>query len=683
MSTTYPTTKQSITNPSSTDTMASPSHSAQHIVENDTIEALQDKVGLDNSSVETTLDYKLTNPSSSNPGHKHTLADGASNVTATYTELNQITGKTLTGSDTKLVTGTEGDAYGDMVWDTNGDAVGLETLVGAGDGVTDDTDTLNSFLTANAGKAVRIPAGNYLVTGTIAIPASTTVYAYGARIFDNSTHKTLVTMLSDSNLFGMEIEGVGNDSYDNDGRGISIIGESLSEKVNIVIRDCDIHDFGGYGIFLEQCTNVQILTTSIQHCGYAGVQTISCEYVNIDKSYIKDIYPGHTGTGNDAYGVAFTQWNDSGSDRSQYCSVTNSWIEDVTGWEGLDTHGGRGIKFENNTIKGCSRGIVLKTAPSSGTADTAASDCIIRGNTIYGGGNLGLYITGLTNLYTTNNIVESNVFIECGEEGGNSIDTGAMYFGYTYNTIISNNMIQRPYGSGIIMRRDNYGFVVSGNLIKESQNTVENQTVGIYVYVNNVGLITNNQLYRVDGSVNDYVGELGIYVDADAENNITLGPNKVNFTVPMSISDERVDYGKLSTPRARAFAAVNQENLVNTTPTKVTLGTEDYDIGDNFTSSSFTAPITGYYKIKGSVTFLNVVADKLYVGQIYKATASIKDDYVHASLAQSLTSKPEITTYLTAGDVISLYATSYSGDNTVDITLGSKYTSLEVEFIGD
>jgi hypothetical protein len=48
-----------LTNPSSGDSLNSPSHSGQHADANDAIEALQAKVGVDSSAVTTSLDYKL------------------------------------------------------------------------------------------------------------------------------------------------------------------------------------------------------------------------------------------------------------------------------------------------------------------------------------------------------------------------------------------------------------------------------------------------------------------------------------------------------------------------------------------------------------------------------------------------------------------------------------------------
>jgi len=61
MSTNFPTSLDSLTNPSGTDSMSSPSHAGQHTDANDAIEALQAKVGADSSAVTTSHDYKIGN----------------------------------------------------------------------------------------------------------------------------------------------------------------------------------------------------------------------------------------------------------------------------------------------------------------------------------------------------------------------------------------------------------------------------------------------------------------------------------------------------------------------------------------------------------------------------------------------------------------------------------------------
>ena len=72
----------------------SPSHVTHHTNEDTLIEAIQTKLGIDSSAVATSIDYLLKNTSSSNPGHKHTLANGATDVTATAAELNYVGGVT-------------------------------------------------------------------------------------------------------------------------------------------------------------------------------------------------------------------------------------------------------------------------------------------------------------------------------------------------------------------------------------------------------------------------------------------------------------------------------------------------------------------------------------------------------------------------------------------------------------
>lgn len=59
MATNFPTSLDALTNPLSTDALTSPSHADQHADANDAIEALQAKVGVNSSSVATSLDYKV------------------------------------------------------------------------------------------------------------------------------------------------------------------------------------------------------------------------------------------------------------------------------------------------------------------------------------------------------------------------------------------------------------------------------------------------------------------------------------------------------------------------------------------------------------------------------------------------------------------------------------------------
>jgi hypothetical protein len=61
MATNFPTSLDALTNPASSDSLSSPSHSSQHANVNDAVEALQAKVGVDGSAVTSSHDYKLAN----------------------------------------------------------------------------------------------------------------------------------------------------------------------------------------------------------------------------------------------------------------------------------------------------------------------------------------------------------------------------------------------------------------------------------------------------------------------------------------------------------------------------------------------------------------------------------------------------------------------------------------------
>ncbi len=104
MATTFPTTLQDLdaTRGTALQPLNNPSHVTHHTKEDDTAEALQAKVGVDSSAVATSLDYLLKNTASTDPGHKHTAANGASDKTfpsgtiVGSTDTQTLTNKTLT-----------------------------------------------------------------------------------------------------------------------------------------------------------------------------------------------------------------------------------------------------------------------------------------------------------------------------------------------------------------------------------------------------------------------------------------------------------------------------------------------------------------------------------------------------------------------------------------------------------
>ena len=61
MTTNFPTGLDALSNPTTSSALNNPSHAGQHSNANDAIEALQIKVGVDSSTVPSSLDYKVAN----------------------------------------------------------------------------------------------------------------------------------------------------------------------------------------------------------------------------------------------------------------------------------------------------------------------------------------------------------------------------------------------------------------------------------------------------------------------------------------------------------------------------------------------------------------------------------------------------------------------------------------------
>ena len=68
MATSFPSNLDSLVNPSATNPLSNPSHSDQHINANDAIEALETKVGVNNSTDPNSLDYKISQLEESGSG---------------------------------------------------------------------------------------------------------------------------------------------------------------------------------------------------------------------------------------------------------------------------------------------------------------------------------------------------------------------------------------------------------------------------------------------------------------------------------------------------------------------------------------------------------------------------------------------------------------------------------------
>ena len=109
MTTNFPSSVDAFTNPTSGDTLDNPPHDQQHADINDAMEAVQTKIGVDNSAVTTSLDYLVRSASpvgavmqfagTSSPDSTWLMCDGTAISRTTYSSLFAVIGTAYGAGD--------------------------------------------------------------------------------------------------------------------------------------------------------------------------------------------------------------------------------------------------------------------------------------------------------------------------------------------------------------------------------------------------------------------------------------------------------------------------------------------------------------------------------------------------------------------------------------------------------
>lgn len=203
----FPTSLDTLTNPTSTDTTAGVDHAAQHTNANDAIEALEAKVGVDNSAVTTSLDYKLKSTSSISPGHKHVLSEITDYAAASdaSTSVKGVTRMSVAPASASIPIAV-GDNDGRVPTQNENDAlVGTSgTAVSSSNKLVDAADVSSA---GASGKIVRLNATAYpagdgsAITGvpsSVKVSQSTTAVS----VTNTTTETDLVSFTVPANTLG-------------------------------------------------------------------------------------------------------------------------------------------------------------------------------------------------------------------------------------------------------------------------------------------------------------------------------------------------------------------------------------------------------------------------------------------------------------------------------------------------
>ena len=115
MATNFPTSLDNLSNPAGSDPVNNPSHAVQHAAVNDAIEALENKVGANGSTVTTSHDYKITQLEAA-------VLAGASGAKSIFQDVRNQSGSSISKATPVYVSGSEG-ASGKLLISVSSNAV--------------------------------------------------------------------------------------------------------------------------------------------------------------------------------------------------------------------------------------------------------------------------------------------------------------------------------------------------------------------------------------------------------------------------------------------------------------------------------------------------------------------------------------------------------------------------------
>jgi hypothetical protein len=147
-------------------------------------------------------------------------------------------------------------------------------------------------------------------------------------------------------------------------------------------------------------------------------------------------------------------------------------------------------------------------------------------------------------------------------------------------------------------------------------------------------------------------------------------PNEINSAlaqISQSVSVQIAAYAA-ARPTFSAHKNATDQTDIATTDTKVTFGTEDWDVGSYFATSTWTPP-AGKYRISATLRFsaTNGVDGEALMVTIYKNGAALKRDVVRRSGTQSHSVRIAAIVEADGNDTFEIYASkSGAGDGTVE-----------------
>lgn len=334
-----------------------------------------------------------------------------------------------------------------------------------------------------SGGVITIPKGAYALSPFTVASAGVTIQGEGP----NSTSFTFATVGSNTNavsitannasIVGIKFIGPSSATFVSNENCIQTNGTFATNQDGLTVLNCEIYNFGSYGITAEYTNNITISDNYIHNVGYGGVFFRSCITGWIQNNRISNITPGLSAN---MYGITLSHTDSpaptSKTSSTHFCygiNITGNELQNIN-WEGIDAHGAYEVIVNNNKVYNTQKGIAISS--SSGNSNNYAGwQNIISNNVIdarkkdgttgdYMYAGYGININGYSSANVQNQekvIVSENIIF--GKGILNDTNTGSIQAEGVFDALISNNIIDAWAGVGILLGNQTSA-IVEGNL---------------------------------------------------------------------------------------------------------------------------------------------------------------------------------------------------------------------------
>lgn len=393
-----------------------------------------------------------------------------------------------------------------------------------------------------SGGIITVPKGTYAFSPFTVASAGVTIQGEGP----NSTSFTFATVGSNTNavsitannisIIGIKFVGPSSAAYVSGENCLQTNGTFATNRDGLTVLNCEIYNFGSYGINAEYTNNITVSNNYIHNVGYGGVFFRSCITGWVENNRISDITPGLS---SNMYGITLSHTDSpaptSKTSSTHFCygiNITGNELQNIA-WEAIDAHGAYEVIVTNNKIYNTQKGIAISS--SSGASNNYAGwQNIISNNVVdarkkdgttgdYMYAGYGININGYSNANVQNQekvIVSENIIF--GKGVVNSTNTGSIQAEGVFDTLISNNIIDAWAGVGILLGNQTSA-IVEGNLFGNCFATDGNDSIKRCVnWRAGAGslLLTNNAHYANSGQTARYgfYSQVGVVIAIDGTN---------------------------------------------------------------------------------------------------------------------------------------------------------------------